>query len=298
MLKRLSSYAAVLLGLMVLVSSCKKEYESIQSMDDKKIADYISRNSLSVTKDPEGSGFYYTITNQGTGEFYKNTDSVRYSVIVRSLFNGNEYYSTPEYVNSGTFVGYTNGLLGLDVKAMRTLLTQLRPGGAGRIILPSYMAYGKNGFTTLNVPSNEILDITVITYAESQAMLDDGHIRKFLTANNLTATKDISGVYYIVTDPGTGTEVIDNNSVITFNYTGRLLEGNVFQSATDYITTIPGSIEGMGILSKFKNGAKVRLIIPSVLGYGAQETRGTNNALIIPGHASLDYDVEITSVEN
>ena len=298
MLKKVSSFTFVLLGLFILVSSCKKDYESVQSMDDNKIAEYLSKNNINAIKDPSGTGFYYQVTSPGTGEIYKNSDSVRYSVVVKSLLNGTVYYSTPEYVNLGTFVGYTNALLGLNVKGMLSAITQLKPGGTARIVVPSYLAYGKNGYDVLKVPSNEILDIIVTTYAESQAVLDDNHIKAFLTASKLTATKDASGVYYVVTEQGTGTEPISANTILTFTYTGRMLEGNVFETGTDAVSSLAGLISGWNILSKFKQGAKVRLIIPSVLAYGAGGTRDNAGNVVIPSHACLDFDIEITKVEN
>ncbi|RZK77376.1 MAG: hypothetical protein EOO92_13010 [Pedobacter sp.] len=298
MFKKVSSYTFVLLGLFIVVSSCKKEYESVQSIDDNKIIEYLSKNNISATKDPKGTGFYYQITTPGSGELYKNTDSVRYSVVVKSLLSGTVYYTTPTYYNLGNFVGYTNALLGINVKGMLTALTELRPGGSARIILPSYLGYGKNGYDVLKVPSNEILDVSVTTYAESQARLDDKHITDFLIANKLTTTKDISGVYYILTDPGIGTEPIKDNTVLTFNYTGRLLEGTVFETGTDGTGTLAGLIKGWRLLANYKQGAKIRLIIPSVLAYGAVGTRDGNGNTLIPAHGSLDFDIEITKVEN
>ncbi len=39
MLNRISSYTLVVLGLIIL-NSCKKEYETVQSIDDRKIEEY------------------------------------------------------------------------------------------------------------------------------------------------------------------------------------------------------------------------------------------------------------------
>lgn len=298
MLKKISSYTFLLMGLIVLLNSCKKDYETIQSIDDRKIEEYIANNNVSAIKDPKGTGFYYQVTSQGTGEVYKNTDSVRYSVTVKSLLGSTVYYTTPETSNLGTLVGYTTQLLGINIKGILTVLNQVKAGGTGRIILPSYLAYGKNGFTSLNIPSNEILDITVQTYTESQTVLDDKHINTFLTANNLTAVKDPSGVYYIVSTVGTGTDPISLPTTLTVNYTGRTLDGIVVDSATGSANVLGSFILGWEVLKNFKQGTVLRLIIPSVLAYGAAGSVNSLGAMVIPAHACLDFDIEITGVEN
>lgn len=293
MLKTISSYTLVLLSLVIL-NSCKKEYESIQSIDDRKIQDYIAANHLTATADPGGSGFYYQIVSQGTGEFYTNTDSVRYRGDVKSLASGITYYGTPTTNNLGTLVGYTDTFLGKKIPGIITALNAAKPGAVIRLLLPSYLAFGKNGSATIGVPSNDPIDLTITTYAQSQAALDDQHIKDFLTAKGIAATKDESGVYYQVNEAGTGTEVITKTSDLTVNYTGRTLEGAVFDSNTSgtFVTNLTGTITGWLILQKFKKGAKVRIFIPSVLAYGntAQPSFSANTC--------LDFDVEIVEVTN
>ncbi len=298
MLKRISSYTLMLLSLIIL-NSCKKEYESVQSIDDRKIEEYISNNNISdAVKDP--SGFYYEVLSQGASnlEFFKNTDSVLYSGAIKSLFNGNTYYQSPTVTsNIGTFVGYANQFQGISVPGIRTALQALKPGGKVRLILPSYLAFGKNGADAIDVPSNEIIELTITTYPEQkQYLLDERRILEFITSKGLlpNAVRDESGVYYIVTQQGTGTEPIDLNSNLTVNYTGRLLDGTVFDSNTDgdFSTGLTGVIDGWEILKKFKKGTKVRIFVPSVLAYG---TGGSGT--ILP-NSSLDFDLEIVDVVN
>ncbi|TDQ10235.1 FKBP-type peptidyl-prolyl cis-trans isomerase [Pedobacter metabolipauper] len=301
MLKKLSSYTFVLLGLAVLLNSCKKEYESIENIDDQKIQQYLSNNNVAnAIQDPEKTGFYYQVTTPGTGTLYTNTDSVRYSITVSSLLNGTEYYSTPSYLNLGTRVGYTTSFNGKAIPAILTTIKALKPGGVATIILPSYLAFGKNGLEAINVPSNEIIALKVTTYAEKQAVLDDQHITAFLTTSGLVATKDPSGVYYQILEAGTGTEPITSQSELTLNYSGRTLDGVEFQSSLDEAQyVLPQLIEGWGILKNFKKGAKVRIVVPSVLAYGhAGRVDTSTGAVLITGNASLDFTIDILDVEN
>jgi len=298
MLKKLSGYTLALVGLTVLFSSCKKDYESIQSVDAKKITDYIAKNNLtSMVEDPNKTGYYYQILTPGTGDTFKNPDSVLYNGEVKGLENGNVYLTTNANGNLGTYVGYTNTLNGAAIPAIRDVILHLKPGGTARIILPSYLAFGKNGNDASNIPSNENIDLYITTYPETvQSVRDENVISAFIKKSGLTMVREDSGVYYAIAAVGTGTEVISSTSSITVKYTGRYLDGSVFDSSTDgtFVSVLGDLIQGWGkvLPGRLIAGGKVRMIIPSALAYG---TAGSGS---VPGNACLDFDVEIINVTN
>jgi FKBP-type peptidyl-prolyl cis-trans isomerase len=299
MLKKISSYAFMLMAMVVTLSSCEKEYETAENIDGAKIEEYLKKNNINAVKDPEGTGYYYQVLNAGTGNVYTNTDSVRYNYSLKSLLTGQVYFASPDFLNLGTFVGYTSQILGINVKGIPAVLNQIKAGGSFRVILPSSLGYGKNGNSTLNVPPNEILDFTVTTYAESQSALDEKQILKFVANQKLTPLKDPeTGIYYILTQEGTGTVPITNTATITVNYTGRYLDGTVFQSFTDgtFKSELSYLVRGWDLLKKYKKGTKIRLIFPSALGYGAAGATDDNGQLIISRNACLDFDIEILDV--
>jgi len=284
MLKKLTLYSFALLGILVLLNSCKKEYESIESIDDAKIQAYIKKNNLTMKKDP--SGFYYQVLTAGTGAPLANKDSVFYTLSVKSL-DGASYYNTPAYGNEGTYVGYAYP------SSYRIALLGVNRGSTVRVILPSYLAYGKNGNST--VPSNEVIVSELTTYSEDkQWQIDDKKIIAFLAAKGLTATKSSNRVYYKINELGTGTAV-DLGSTVTVKYTGRLLNGTVFDQMTGdqtFVTSIVGGglIKGWEVLLGMPKGTKVRIFIPSDLAYG---TAGSTS---IPTNSILDFDIEIVDV--
>jgi FKBP-type peptidyl-prolyl cis-trans isomerase FkpA len=308
MSKKISLYAFVLMGL-ILFNSCKKEYDSIQSIDDRKLEEYFTKNNISAVKDPKGTGFYYQVTNPGTGELFLNTDSVLYTVTLKSLFNGTTYYSTSSTGNLGNKVGYTSQLqvvapttnypsgVFASFSPISTAIRALRPGGSAKLFLPSYLAFGKNGEAAIGVPSNDIIELTITTFTEkSQSALDEKKIQAFLVSKGITgAIKDVTGVYYVVTQFGAGIEPIDLSTTITFNYTGRLLNGTVFETNTagTFVNTLATTIPGWQVLTKFRKGAKVRLIIPSTRAYG-----NTAKSDIIWENTPLDFDIEVVDVKN
>lgn len=95
---------------------------------------------------------------------------------------------------------------------------------------------------------------------------------------------------------GTGTEVKSGNTIVV-HYTGRLVNGTVFDSSVGgqpFITKIGVGqvIEGWekGLLG-MKVGGMRRLLIPPDLGYGSQ---GTGS---IPPNATLIFDIELLEVK-
>lgn len=120
---------------------------------------------------------------------------------------------------------------------------------------------------------------------------------KFLAENlkkdNVKSTE--SGLQYIVEKEGTGASPSATDEV-TVHYTGRLLDGTVFDSSVSrgepatfpLNRVIPGWTEGLQLM---KEGGKDVFFIPSDLAYGAQ---GVPNA--IPPHSTLIFEVELIKV--
>jgi FKBP-type peptidyl-prolyl cis-trans isomerase len=306
MLKKLSLYTLAFLGAIMLLSSCEKEYESIENIDETRLQQYLKNSNLPYEKD--SSGFYYRVDTAGVGNKFTDRDTVLYNLTVKSLGGGTEYYnSTVKSANLATLVGYSGVLvipvvgtnpLQISMPAIRTAILALKPGGTAKVLLPSYLAFGKNGLDDIKVPSNEPIELTIVSYPEkSQAALDNRLIQEFLARNSLTADKDsASGVYYNIAAVGTGTDPINRSSTIKAKYTGRLLNGTVFDSSADgtFKFTL-GELEVNGwkvILPKVRKGGKVRMLIPSGQAYGTSATG------LILSNSVLDFDVEVDSVGN
>ncbi|SER07913.1 FKBP-type peptidyl-prolyl cis-trans isomerase [Pedobacter rhizosphaerae] len=297
-MKKYTLAVVTLLAATLLFNSCKKEYDSIQTVDEAAIQAYIKKNNLNMKRDD--LGVYYQIIEAGTGALIKNTDSVLFTYQEKSITDPTIYYSTSVKANEGTYLGYirTNKFNKSWFKALDSAYY----GAKIRMLIPSHLAYGKNGYSAYNVPSNAIIDtyLNLSTY-NKQWQWDDAKIQAFLTSKGLTATKDASRVYYITNTVGTGTDVIDENSTVVFKYTGRYTDGTVFDSSTDgtYSTTLAGLIAGWKkIVPKYTAGAKFRMIVPSDLAYGPNGlTDQAGNILILP-NSVLDFDLEIVSVTN
>ena len=120
---------------------------------------------------------------------------------------------------------------------------------------------------------------------------------KFLEANRQNPNVKVtdSGLQYVVDKEGEG-KTPTATSEVTVHYTGRLLDGTVFDSSVNrgepatfpLHRVIPGWTEGLQLM---KEGAKYTFFIPSDLAYGPN---GIPN--VIPPHSTLIFDVELISV--
>lgn len=125
---------------------------------------------------------------------------------------------------------------------------------------------------------------------QNQYDKDIALIENYLAENNLTAEKTSSGLYYIITNEGSGAYPSVSNTV-TVQYSGYLLDGTKFDSGTSSFS-LSGVIQGWqeGI-PKFRTKGRGKLIMPSYLGYG---TSGSGS---VPANAVLIFDIYLISFQ-
>ncbi|CAH8295676.1 FKBP-type peptidyl-prolyl isomerase-like protein [Mariniflexile fucanivorans] len=61
---------------------------------------------------------------------------------------------------------------------------------------------------------------------------NDNDIQAYITANNLTAEKSSTGLYYVIDNPGTGVQPTTTDNV-TVAYKGYFLNGTVFDESNE-----------------------------------------------------------------
>lgn len=121
--------------------------------------------------------------------------------------------------------------------------------------------------------------------------------KKFLEENkkNADVKETASGLQYVVEKEGTGAQP-DAEDEVTVHYTGRLLDGTVFDSSVNrgepatfpLNRVIPGWTEGLQLM---KENGKAVFYIPSNLAYGEQGAPGA-----IPPNSDLIFTVELIKV--
>jgi FKBP-type peptidyl-prolyl cis-trans isomerase FkpA len=133
---------------------------------------------------------------------------------------------------------------------------------------------------------------------QGQLQKDVQALQSYFSQHGIKAQKTTSGAYVEMLSSGSGPKIQTGDQVEVF-YTGRTLEGKVFDSNVDTSfhhakalpvrvnegQTLRGFEEGLAML---KEGDKARIYIPSPLAYGAQ---GVPQIGIAP-NAILIFDVE------
>lgn len=227
-----------------------------------------------IVQDPQFKGdFMDGLTLVGQG------DSATFKISTDSIFKGG--VARPPYLKSTKYLLY-------DVKVEKVI-----PKG------------------TL---SDEVFQRTVSTYVHDQTenakKQEPAKIKKYIDDNKLQVAKTDSGLYYVITKPGSGPNIAVNDTAVV-NYTGRLLNGKIFDTSIkeDAIKgkmpelemrsfqpiRIPvgrqGVIKGWDLgLPLLNKGAKATFVIPSNLAYG---DRG--NQAIAP-NSPLVFDIEVVDI--
>jgi FKBP-type peptidyl-prolyl cis-trans isomerase len=170
-----------------------------------------------------------------------------------------------------------------------------KSNGTLRMIIPSRLAFGRNG--SGSIPGNASLDITVRALDISKLIAyEDFTIVKYLESKALTGfTKTTTGLYYKIGQPGTGSPITADSTIVA-NYTGKLLNGVIFDRAVagseatfKLNSLVKGWREGIPLI---KQGGSIRLIIPSTLGYGLDGSSPS-----VPAFSALDFEITVTDVK-
>jgi FKBP-type peptidyl-prolyl cis-trans isomerase FkpA len=143
--------------------------------------------------------------------------------------------------------------------------------------------------------------------AELEMALNESHmieaeekaLQNYLKEKNITSTGEPEGYIILKQTEGRG-EPITDGTTVQVNFTGRFLNGMVFDSNTKgkpYTFTIGNNevIAGWELaFRKLKQGDKATLIIPSKLGYGKEGLlRPNSSAYVVPPFSTLVFDVEV-----
>jgi FKBP-type peptidyl-prolyl cis-trans isomerase FkpA len=119
---------------------------------------------------------------------------------------------------------------------------------------------------------------------------EDAIIKNYLSSTNTDAIRDKSGVYYKIIEPGSGDPVV-YTSTVTVNYKGSLLNGPQFDDVSNksilYINAMQGWQIGMNMI---RPGGKIKLYVPSQLGYGRYIPKPE-----VPANSILIYELELVS---
>lgn len=300
----LKYYTFAILALLFFSACQKKEYQTIEELDNLKIQEYILKNNLSVTQFEE-TGIFYSVLEEGTGRELKYEEKVPLVFTLKTLDGGysaidtfsisNRYYDFLGYFPYGSASANAPGSPLDKEEGMKVILKKMLKNANGkiRIIVPSRLSFGRNG--TKLVPSNASLDYVIHAIdIDSLPAYEDVSIRKYMLANGLQPNdfvKTNTGIYYKINELGTG-DFLSNTASFKASYDLKFLDGQAFQKADSVTFGLKGLIAAwQEVLPNVKENGKVRMLIPSSQAYGIE-----GNSTTIPPFASLDYDIKVLNI--
>src|SRR5690606_26006312 len=179
------------LSILFFTSCEKKEYQTIVELDEENIQNYIRQNNLNMIPFEE-SGMYYQILEEGDGAplDYKKVIPLVYTFkthdgsfsAVDTFAVGNRYADFLGYFPYGKAVADNQPGSPLDKEeGLKLILNQALKftNGKIRVLVPSRLAYGRNG--SGKVGPNQCIDYVI--HAIDPASLpdyEDLSIRKYI----------------------------------------------------------------------------------------------------------------------
>jgi FKBP-type peptidyl-prolyl cis-trans isomerase len=292
--------------------------EKFKGEENTKLQSYLTAKGIKAT--PSATGVYYVEEVPGSGRLIANGDMVKMEFGVYTI-DENKVFSTKDRGQPMTFEFGKP----FDTKGFDEGIALMHKGGKAKIIVPSVMAFGERGrkdmsgneiippYSTI-IYEVEVLDIQTKAQHDKEVATKDAQskaeakaaeakepilIQKYLKDKAITAKPTASGMYYVEKVKGKGPKAMAGKKV-SVHYTGRLMDGTVFDSSLDkkpvkpYEFTlgksevIPGWDEGIALMNE---GGKAVLIIPSKLAYGP-----SGSGPVIKPFSPLVFDVELVKV--
>lgn len=288
--------------LFVSLSSCLSkvvlEDDIILQQNETQIQQYISAKKLTTQK--ASNGVYYVITKSNpSGRLMVLGDTVRLHYVISRL-DGTKIDSSSVSKNQ-PFTFYNNGG---NTNIFLKMLPSMREGEQATFILPSTLAGDSQAYPNLPANSPVRCDISFMKIYSEEVTIDE-----YVAKNKINITEKVALVssltgyttYLRYIKVREGAAEVVTGKVAKLKYTGRLLNGFVFDSnisRTDSLNyTIGGTnslVQGFAAgVAKMKLGEKATFIIPSGLGYGRS---GSGNK--IPGETTLIFDVEMVALKD
>jgi FKBP-type peptidyl-prolyl cis-trans isomerase len=268
--------------------------------DTTAIGDTLRHHNVNYTK--HASGVYMVVYQLGNGMPAKASNYVDVTYI------GRLFKDSAAVFDQGNIDLPLNGL----IPGWQIALTYLPAGTKAAVVIPSYYGYGAAGQGS--IPGNSILTFNLtfdkvdFTAAEKKAFTSDTTaIDKFVrdTANHVSAVKDSLGLYYKITQTGTGDSAtwfskvklhytirtLASPSTVVKEYTFEPVIGTFDSRVADYIDAIKIA------LLKMNKGSKATLYVPAGLGYGTRPLIDSDNSTqLLPANSKFIIDLELLDI--
>ncbi len=263
-----------------------------------------SCDQFKVTQDPDGSK--YQIHEGGKGKKINVGDMLTFDLVIKSA-NDSTFEDTYKRKQPITMVAQKGTYKG----AFETALMHLTEGDSATVMvnadslfarvqqpLPAGITKGSDIRFIVKIKSTQTRE--EFQKAQDAKKGNEAKIMEdFAKKNFPTATKTQYGMYRVVVKEGAG-EMIKSGQTATVDYTGKTMDGKIFDSSVGKPgpkfqvpvgqgSVIPGWEQALVMMKK---GEKAIFFIPSNLAYGEQGAGGT-----IGPFSSLIFEMEVLDVK-
>jgi peptidylprolyl isomerase len=269
----------------VFLISCKttsitSNSASIKAKSNQELAREVNKlNQLN-------SGVQITLTNLGEESKIKNGDEVFFHYIGRladgKVFDNSHDRYKPVQIKMG------NGMI---IKGLEEAFKFLYKGDKAQVVVPPNLGYGNKDLGIIPPNSTLSFEIEIVEVKPFKEYV-------YLPIPGDTI-KTSSGLKYIILKEGNG-NLIKPKQKAKLHYAGFLWDGKKFDSSYDKgipYTFMVGTGEVIAAwdqaLQLMKKGSKLRILVPSQLGYGEQGSPPE-----IPRNARLIFDIELLEISN
>jgi len=315
-------FLLIIVPFLLLVVGCDRVVNESQGDEMARLDAWLKVNN--ITTPPNPSGLYYINKQEGTGASPVDSNWVIFSYVLRSLddvvfettFKDTAklydiygiYQTTTHYVPS-FMQFFSKSTVSL---ALAEGLSLMKEGGKARLIAPSRLA--GNSSTTM------IYDIELLQVITDPKAYEESLIADYRFANpSFISISD--SIYYMKTADGTRACLVD--SLVEVYYTGKFLDGFVFDTNIDsiakqndiytYTALTSGKYDVLSFrigsnavktgfemaIKQMMEGEKGIVIVPSPCAYGVS---GDNSgATKIPPYTPLIFELylkKVTSKKN
>lgn len=331
-MKRFYTYFPIIAAIAaIIISGCAKT-RTESAKDD--LRDYflawMEANHPDIR--PSANGVYLLEETYGSGLAYENHDFAYIDITIADI-EGNISSTTNKKVSQqiGTFnqtyyYGPTMNAAGDNVSAgVHYILSGMRKGGTKKAIIPFWLntysrydtqeEYYKNATTS---SANVMYTIHLKDFTNDEDQWEIDSLETYLAKRYRTSPDSVSyGRYYYQITPPTDEEDFPTDTTIYINYTGRLLNGQVFDTTikdTAIVHNIYSSsntyepkkvswasdassitLESSSVISGFYNTLWGMHKYEKGIGYfiSSNGYSSSGSGSIIPAYSPLCFEIEI-----
>ncbi len=242
-----------ILAAMVLAASCAKEGTSELNADNKAYFDaWMKVNHPSVS--PTGLGVYIIDDQPGTGAVID--DDVLYirceysSMDLDGNYTGTTYESIARQVgtfSADTYYGpaWVFNLKSYTQAGILEMLRGMRVGGTRTAVIPGWLNVAKEYDTAEQylkncTGDNSIYTIHIDDITDDIMQWQVDALEKYVAKNMEGVDSTMFGYYYKQVNPPSDTTTFPKDTTFYINYTGRLLDGKVFDTNVEDTAKVHG----------------------------------------------------------